>query len=305
MQVKVTPDQKAAQRFHSAMRDIQRISGMDFETVMKHELGAMLKSAVRGTKKASANSIKKNWDKQPGAQYGFEYAGPESRSGKTYTAADIARASKRAAQRRAAGKNGKLVYYFSASNQAKAYPSWLWREMQKNRATSLANRTQSRGLAASMFVRIGEKLGIPVDAPGYVKNAKHHKRGQMSELVEVVSSGSGNKYEVGFVNNLTHLNRWSQAGTAFRRALNARAKYFSKAVELKAAGTIKKVLDRYPGLASMGGSARVRQAQPQPSAAGTSGSAPSSASRSTSTGRRGGVFEMRTSASGRQYKKYL
>jgi len=251
VQVKVTPDEKAARRFHAAMRDIQRISGRDFETVMKHELGAMLKSAVRGTKKATASSVKKNWDKQPGAQYGFEYAGPESRSGKTYTAADIARANKRAALRRAAGKNGKLVYYFPASNQSKVYPSWLWREVQKNRATALANRTSARGLAASMFVRIGEKLGIPVEAPSYVKNAKHHKRGQMSELVEVVSSGSGNKYEVGFVNNLTHLNRWSQAGTAFRRALNARAKYFSKAVELKAAGTIKKTLDRYPGLARM------------------------------------------------------
>jgi hypothetical protein len=47
------------------------------------------------------------------------------------------------------------------------------------------------------------------------------------------------------------MNRWAQAGTAFRRALNARASYFSKAVELKAAGTIKSVLARYPGLAQM------------------------------------------------------
>lgn len=251
MQVKVTPDEKAARRFHAAMREIRRISGKDFETVMKHELGAMLTSAVRGTKKATEGSIKKNWDKQPGSQYGFEYAGPESRSGKTYSAADIARANQRAAQRRAAGKNGRLVYYFGASKQPKAYPSWLWRQIQEQRKRSLDNRTKSRGLAASMFVRIGEKLSIPVQAPGYVKNAKHHKRGNMSEYVDVTARGSGDKYEVGFVNNLTHLNRWAQAGTAFRRALNARANYFSRAVKLKAAGTIKRVLDRYPGLASV------------------------------------------------------
>lgn len=251
MQVKVTPDEKAVRRFHDAMREIRRISGRDFETVMKHELGAMLTSAVRGTKKATEGSVKKNWDKQPGSQYGFEYAGPESRTGRTYTAYDISRAKQRAAQRRATGKNGKLVYYFGGSKEPKAYPSWLWRQIQEQRQRSLSNRQKARGLAASMFVRIGERLGIPVQAPGYVKNAKHHKSGNMSEYVDVISRGSGDKYEVGFVNNLTHLNRWAQAGTAFRKALNARANYFSRAVKLKAAGTIKKVLDRYPGLGSM------------------------------------------------------
>jgi len=233
------------------MQELRRISGKDFETVMKHELGAMLTSAVRGTKKATESSVRKNWDKQPGAAYGFEYAGPERRTLARYSAADIARANKRAAQRRATAKNGKLIYYFAASNKSKAYPSWLWRQIQEQRQKSLSRRTNARGLAASMFVRIGEKLGIEVKAPGYVKSAKHHKRGNMAEFVDVIARGSGDKYEVGFVNNLTQLNRWAQAGTAFRRALNARANYFSRAVKLKAAGTIKKTLDRYPGLASL------------------------------------------------------
>lgn len=233
------------------MRDIRKISGKDFEAVIKHELGAMLKSAVRGTKKASDKSIWNNWQKQPGGQYAFEYAGPETRTGKQYTTTETARLRQRAAQRRASGKQGKLVYYFSASKQTKQYPSWLWQQIQRQRQESLLNRRKARGLAASMFVKIGDKLGIKVDAPGYVRGAAHHKKGPMTELVDVYSKGSGDKYEVGFVNNLTHLNRWAQAGTAFRRALNARANYFSKAVKLKAAGTIKRVLDRYPGLATM------------------------------------------------------
>jgi hypothetical protein len=53
VQVKVTADEKAARRFHSAMLELRRISGKDFETVMKAELGAMLASAVRTTKKAT------------------------------------------------------------------------------------------------------------------------------------------------------------------------------------------------------------------------------------------------------------
>jgi len=251
VKVTVIPDAKAARRFHEAMQQIRKISGRDFETVIKSELSAVLTGAVRRTKKATSETIKKNHDNRPGAQYGFEYAGPESRSGKTYSAADTARARQRAAERRAGGKNGKLVYYFSRSKEPKAYPAWLWRQIQEQRAKSLVRKTKARGLAASMFVRIGDKLGISVKAPGYVKNAKHHKRGEMAEFVDVQASGSGDKYEVGFVNNLTRLNRWAQAGTAFRQSLNARATYFGSAVKLQASKKIKQVLDRYPGLASM------------------------------------------------------
>ena len=72
----------------------------------------------------------------------------------------------------------------------------------------------------------------------------------MRELIQVISKGSGNSYEVGFVNSLTRLNKWAKAGLAFRKALNARANFFSRALKLEAQGKIKKTLDRYPGLAS-------------------------------------------------------
>jgi hypothetical protein len=250
VQVKVTPDEKAARRFHSATRELMKISGKDFETVMKAELGAALTGAARNTKKATAKSITANHEKQPGARYDFNYAGPESRSGKQYSAADIARAKQRAAERRSTGKNGKLVYYFSKSNQPKAYPAWLWSQIQQARAKRLPQKVQARGLAASMFVKIGEQLGVEVRAPAYLRKAAHHKKGEMRELIQVVSKGSGNSYEVGFINSLTHINKWAGAGIAFRKALNARANYFSRAVKLAASKQIKKTLDRYPGLSS-------------------------------------------------------
>ena len=251
MQAKVAPDEKAARRFQSAMRDVMRISGKDFETVIKHELGEALASAVRMTKKATSKTIHNNHEKRPGSRYSFAYSGPESRTGKQYTPGEIARLVQRAAQRRSAGKGGKLVYYFSGSNQPKVYPAWLWRQIEEQRAKSLQNKQKARGLAASMFVKIGEQLGIAVKAPAYLKSSAHHKKGEMRELIQVVSKGSGRKYEVGFVNNLTNMNRWAQAGTAFRKALNARANFFSRAVKLEASGKIKKTLDRYPGLASV------------------------------------------------------
>jgi hypothetical protein len=251
VQVKITPDEKAARRFHAALTDLRKISGKDFETVMKHELGAMLTSAVRTTKKATVKTIETNHRKRPGAKYDFAYSGPESRTGKQYTPEQISRLKQRAAERRAKAKNGKLVYYFSASNEPKAYPAWLWRQMQEQRTKSLDRKKQARGLAASMFVKIGEALNIPVKAPGYLKKAAHHKKGEMRDLIQVMSKGSGSSYEVGFVNNLTHLNRWAQAGTAFRKALNARANFFSKSVKLAASKQIKSTMTRYPGLGSV------------------------------------------------------
>ena len=127
MQAKVAPDEKAARRFQSAMRDVMRISGKDFETVIKHELGAALTSAVKMTKKATVKTIQNNHEKRPGARYSLDYSGPESRTGKQYTPEEVARLRQRAAERRSAGKGGKLVYYFSRSTQPKASPAWLWR----------------------------------------------------------------------------------------------------------------------------------------------------------------------------------
>jgi hypothetical protein len=251
VQVKISPDEKAARRFHSALTDLRKISGKDFETVIKHELGAALSSAVRGTKKATAKTIEANHNKRPGARYSFDYSGPESRSGKQYTPGQIARLKQRAAERRSKAKNGKLVYYFSGSNTPKAYPAWLWRQMQEQRAKSLDRKKQARGLAASMFVKIGDALNIPVKAPGYLKKAAHHKKGDMRDLIQVMSKGSGSTYEVGFVNNLTQLNRWAQAGTAFRKALNARANFLSKSIKLAASKQIKNTMTRYPGLGSV------------------------------------------------------
>ena len=251
MKVKLEPDQKAAARFTSAIQELQRISGRDFETVIKHELGAMLSSAVKSTKKATVKSIQASHDKQPGASYSLQYQGPTTRTGKIYSPQERTRLSQRAEARRAKGKRGRLIYYFGGSQQPKRYPDWLWSQVAQFRSRSLENKKKARGLAASMFVKIGEGLGIPVKAPAYLKTAAHHKSGDMTNLLELHQKGSGNTYEIGFINRLTHMNRWAGASLAFRKALNARANFMSRAVKLEAEKKIKRVLDRYPGLAKV------------------------------------------------------
>ena len=228
------------------MLELRRISGKDFETVMKAELGAALAGATRNTIKATKQSIQRNEDRRRAAVYSFNYAGPQSRTGKTYSSAEAAQLQKRAAKRRAGRGSGYMLYY----HQDHRYPDNIWQGIKEQRKKRVQDKLEARGLAASMFVKIGEALGIEVKAPAYLRKAAHHKKGDMRELIAAISKGSGDKYEVGFVNNLGYLNRWAQAGTAFRKALNARANFFSRAVKLAAQGKIKKTLDRYPGMAS-------------------------------------------------------
>jgi hypothetical protein len=248
VELKITPDQKAFGRFHAAVRDLMKISGRDFESVMKQEMGAVLSGAVRGTKKATAQKIKANHAAQPGAQYRIDYPGPISRTGKTYSPAEAARLKRRAGERRARGDQGRLVYYLGGSNDPKRYPDATWAKIQAFRAQSQQRKLKARGLTASMWVRIGERLGIPVKAPGYVVNATTRK-GNMAQMVAAYSRGAGSKYELGFVNSLTEQNKWTRAGIAFRSALNKRANFFGQAVKLAATGKIKSVLARYPGMA--------------------------------------------------------
>lgn len=261
MPATITPDQKAMRRFHDAVRQLQRLSGKDFKTVIKSEVGIVLSQTIRNMKKASAASIEKNHNGQPGAFYGIEYSGPVSRTGKQYTQAEIARAQRRAAGARSRGKNGRALYYLSGSRKSNRYPDWLWRQIKDYRDKALPKKKGARGLAARMWVHIADQLQIPINAPAYVRSAVHYKKGNMAQAVTAIESGAGKEYRLGFINALTQTNKWAghgasgksraPVGLTFRMQLAKRANYFSQSVKLKAKGVIKNTLARYPGLASV------------------------------------------------------
>lgn len=234
------------QRFSEAVQQLGGMSGRNFEAVIRHELGAILTSAVRNTKKATVKSIRENARKRPGMVLdNDDYRGPQSHTGKTYSESERQRLIRRASERRS---RSPLIYYLPGSRQSKRYPQWVWRQMQEKRERQLRQRLGARGLAAKMWLHISDQLRLDVQAPGYVRNAKNAKRGDLKEMVYTTQSGSGPHYEVGFVNALTKTNPHARAGLAFRKALNARANYFAKSVQLAAKGVIASVFDRYPNL---------------------------------------------------------
>ena len=81
MPATVQADMRAMQRFSGAVQQLARMSGKNFEAVIRHELAAVLTSTVKGTKKATVKSIQENSRKQPGIVLFSDYRGPESRTG--------------------------------------------------------------------------------------------------------------------------------------------------------------------------------------------------------------------------------
>jgi len=127
------------------------------------------------------------------------------------------------------------------------YPDSIWSSIKEARNRSIARRKKARGLAASAWVRVAERLRIPVQAAGYIKGAKSG-RIDVGSMVMVSESGSGSKYQIGFIQALTKMNVALDLGAVFNRALTDRANYFSRSMKLLAKGKVKSLLDRYPGI---------------------------------------------------------
>lgn len=199
-------------RFHDAVMQLSRMAGRDFEQTIKAEMGAVLTNAQRNTVKASVSSIKNRVRNQAFAQL------------------DI-------------GKGRKT--YFLGNRM----PDEMWRRVVAHQNRKEQKRLKARGLASRMWVHIADAIGVEIkNVPAYVRRAESGKGGDQRQKVDVVTSGSGPRYALGFINSLTDTNVGARAGLAFSRALTARANFFTQSVKLQAKSVIRSVLERYPGL---------------------------------------------------------
>jgi hypothetical protein len=219
VQVKLTPDEKAMRRFHDTVRQLQKLSGEDFKTVIRSETAAVITAAIRGTKKAAVAKIKADHQAREFVRYNIPYAGKTQRKATATNAYDLRH----------------------------DYPEWLWSEIKARRERSLKRKLRARGLAASAWVAIADRLGLEVKAPAYVRAAVGRGGRPAADFVHTNEAGEGKQYSLGFLNQLSKLNSVLGLGYVFRRALNARANYFSRSIKLAADKKIRSALDRYPG----------------------------------------------------------
>ena len=247
--IKLEPDQRAMKNFDKTLRALQKVSGKDFETVMRVELGAVLNGTISRTRKAKPATIAKSIRNQKAVLLSRPYTGPTSTTGKSYSGKEATRLRRRAAERGGKSKFGgaKVLYYLGNSKHNRRYPDNVWAEIKTKQDAEQAARMGARGLAARMFVEIAKRLRITVKAAKYIRAAKSGNK-DARKYVKTYQSGKGKTYELGFINSLTNANAGAKAGFAFRKSLNARSNYWKKSMQLEAKGIIKKALDRYPGL---------------------------------------------------------
>ncbi len=133
--------------FSAMCSELSAKLGAPIETVLREEVGRVLSKTVENTDAADADKIRRHSEQatnslQPASLY----------------------APKRTGRRHL--KGGKVLYRLSWR-----YPDALWSAIKTRRAIDLGKRLKARGLAKRSWYRLGQLLGVKVDAPAYVKKA--------------------------------------------------------------------------------------------------------------------------------------
>jgi hypothetical protein len=238
--------------FSAACRDLMKITGQQFETVLRHEVGKVLEITIDRTKKATPQKVMRNFFNQKMTSQDIAYGGPETRSNNPNVRERLMR---QAGQRRGKSTNGKLKYALPPFVGGKhegggagrhKHPSWLWDELRQRRAKSLKDKISRAGVSAKHWLEIANILGIPVKAPSRVRNAQNKKP------FAVKASTNGTLRGMNFVIQGQNFGRISvnEAGgdKALRSAIRSRVTFFKSALKKDAKSKVNIIARRYPDL---------------------------------------------------------
>jgi hypothetical protein len=236
--------------FSAACRDLMKITGQQFETVLRHEVGKVLEITIDRTKKATPQKVMRNFFNQKMTMAKIPYGGPETRSNDSKT---IERLALQAGQRRGYGDALKYALSPFVGGKHKTggagrhkHPNWLWNELRQRRAKSLKDKISRAGVSAKHWLQIANILGIPVRAPSQVRNAQNKKP------FAVKASTNGTLRGMNFVIQGQNFGRLSvvEAGgdKALRSAIRSRVTFFNSAMKKNAKSKVNIISRRYPDL---------------------------------------------------------
>lgn len=236
--------------FSAACRDLMKITGQEFETVLRHEVGKVLELTIDRTKKATPQKVMRNFFNQKMTMAKIPYGGPETRSDDPKTRERLAL---QAGQRRGYGDALKyaLPPYVGGKHKTGGagrhkHPNWLWNELRQRRARSLKDKVSRAGVSAKHWLQIANILGIPVSAPAQVRNAQNKKPFAVKAMT------NGNLRGMNFVIQGQNFGRLSvvEAGgdKALRSAIRSRVTFFKSALKKDAKSKVNIIARRYPDL---------------------------------------------------------
>lgn len=236
--------QKARQfdDFKNCVRELGLITGRDFQQVIEHEVTKILELAIGRTKKSDPGKVLRHHLRNKATRQRIDYRGPESISGRIIPESQRQRLIKAAAERR--GRDGGSLLYMLPAGEKHRHPNWLWRELTKRRRASLEERLAKIGLSAKHWWQIGRILGLPVQAPQQVRNAKNDR----PFTVNAKKEGRGNLFIIQGGNFSKLSVKHARGHQALGSAVRSRATTFNAALRDRAKGKVDAINKRYPSL---------------------------------------------------------
>lgn len=183
---------------------------VDYPTVLRHEVAAVVHSAMTKTKAAKAGKIRASHAKR-----------------EWITTLD--------------GKKVALKWRF---------PRLMWKNVRSQRRTSLKIKLASRGLAKRSWISAYKTLGVPPHkpTPTFVENANY--RGNQFDNARTRESRPGAAaFSIKLVNPLSYITTPGAAGrSALIKAVNGRTQFFRHNMEHAFYRTLKSRATKYPGI---------------------------------------------------------
>ncbi len=209
--------------FNEMCNELAQRMGKPDEAILREETGRVLSKTIENTDAADADKIRQH----------SELATHSLQSADLYT-------PKNANRRHL--KGGRVLY-----NLAWRYPDSLWASIQLKKAIDVNKRIAARGLAKRSWYRLGQLIGVKVDAPAYVKKAiaRTGKIYPEDERATVQRSDG----EVTFIiENAQPTVNAINGAEALQRALDGRLKYFVTNVSYGVFNDVKAIAKKYAGV---------------------------------------------------------
>jgi hypothetical protein len=209
--------------FNAMCDDLAAILKQPPEKVLREEVGRVLSKTIENTDAADADKIRQH----------SQQATASLQSASLY-------APKNAGRRHL--KGGRVLY-----NLSWRYPNQLWSAIQVKRAQDVARRLAARGLAKRSWLRIGQLLSVPVDAPAYVKKAiaMTGKIYSGDERATIARTDGGVTFTI---ENAQPTVNAINGDSALQRAIDGRTTFFVTNMEKGVFGSLETAAKKYPGV---------------------------------------------------------
>jgi hypothetical protein len=199
------------------------------DTVMREETGKILSKAIENTDAADVGKIRSHSANAKFSLQPITLYTPKHRGVIKAKSADF---------------SGRVRILYNLSYR---YPNELWSAIQAARARDVAVRIAARGLAKQSWYRIGQMLGVSVDAPSYVKKAVA-RTGKTYPNDETARSFRENgKIGIEFDNSQPTVNAIGGA-QALQRAIDGRVQFYLTNLSHGVFMDLQAIAKKYPGV---------------------------------------------------------